>query len=60
MTHSINLDDKAYAILKGRKEPGESFSDVIKRQIPLALTGKELDDYLAEVARQEENERDSG
>ena len=30
-TKTVSLDEKAYEILKKRKEKGESFSDVVKK-----------------------------
>ena len=47
MSKKIVLDDEAYRILKSRKLEGESFSDVVKKEMALALFGKELDQYLA-------------
>lgn len=31
MTRTVNLSDEAYHLLASRKEPRESFSDVVKR-----------------------------
>jgi len=52
MSKTISLDQEAYEILKSRKLEGESFSDVIKKEILPWKTGKEIDAYLAEMARE--------
>ena len=47
MAKTITIDDEAYKILKSHKGKNESFSDVVKRRMAMALSGRELDDYLA-------------
>ena len=42
MPKSITIDDEAYAILKSHKVEKQSFSEVIKTHMAIALQGEEL------------------
>jgi predicted CopG family antitoxin len=39
----VSLDTEAYGLLKGKKRPGESFSDVVKR---VAAPRRPLSDFI--------------
>lgn len=43
MSKNIAVSDRAYEKLKLFKEPGDSFSDVILRELPAATAGEVLD-----------------
>jgi len=44
---NVQLNDQAYRRLKKQKQPGESFSDVILREVPEPLdTAGEILDYF--------------
>jgi predicted CopG family antitoxin len=43
----IVVNEKAYAVLKKLKQPGDTFSDVLLRELPQPLeTAGELEDYF--------------
>lgn len=54
---TVRLDLEAYRLLAGRKRDGESFSDVVRREVgerPIVelagvLSGPEADDFRADV-----------
>jgi predicted CopG family antitoxin len=47
MSKTISIDREAYEILKSRKLEGESYSDVIKKEILPWKSAKELNNFLA-------------
>lgn len=63
MTKQVQLSDRAYRILKSKKKPAESFSDVIVRSFapkgdPRALFGLgRLDPQEAYLARMRDADR---
>ena len=57
MAKTITIDDEAYKILKSHKAKDESFSDVVKRRVVMALSGKELDNYMAKLLGPKQKKR---
>ena len=56
-TKTISLSEDAYDILKAKKREGESFSDVVRREVGGKKSSKarELITYLRSVPREELN-----
>lgn len=48
---NISVDKEAYAILRSRKRPGDTWSDVIKANVYPPLAGDELVDELKRIYR---------
>ena len=49
-TTTISISDQAYKALKSRKEPGESFSETILRELPPPFeTLGDLEDYYSKA-----------
>jgi predicted CopG family antitoxin len=48
-TKTISIDIEAYEALRRCKNPGESFSDVIKKHFSRGATGREFRNALARV-----------
>ena len=45
---NIMINDRAYSVLKKLKQPGDSFSDVLLRELPQPLeTAGEVEDHFA-------------
>jgi len=52
MSTNIPVSDEVWKVLNVKKEPGESFDDVLRRELALDTTSdlpREVDDYLAEL-----------
>ncbi|MCX6904817.1 MAG: antitoxin VapB family protein [Verrucomicrobia bacterium] len=57
MSKNISVDDEAYKILKSHKNEDDSFSDVIKRQMALALSGPELVEAMVDIYRPKQKQK---